>query len=181
MAKRHFLLLCAVGLVLLAVVGTLGYPQYERWRAERRARAAYEAALNKAPTPHPLTSALRSAPSVIAYRLDERKTGNKWEFVPRPDGRNLALPEQKRLADALDKVDFNPLIYKACAFVPGVEFRFMAGKDAVALRVCFHCNDLAYFGSGGQASKTVDFWRVNSELREIATKAFPEILGESKR
>jgi hypothetical protein len=69
---------------------------------------------------------------------------------------------------------------KACAFVPGVEFRFMAGSDAVALRVCFHCNDLAYFGSGDKASSTVDFGRVKGELQEIAKIAFLDI-RESKR
>lgn len=180
MDKRKVLVFSFAGIAVVTIVGVVGYPHYERWRAKQDALVELNALLNKAPTPHPLTSALRSAPSVIAYRLEERRDGNRREYVPRQDGKKLSPPEQTRLADAVDKVDFDPRMQKACAFVPGVEFRFMAGSDAVALRVCFHCNDLAFFGSGDKASSTVDFGRVKGELQEIAKMAFPDIL-ESKR
>jgi len=81
--------------------------------------------------------------------------------------------EQARLARALDKVDFHLEAVKACMFAPGIEYRFMAGKDEIALQVCFQCNDLKYYGGGG--SDTVDFGPVKAELLDLAKSAFPDL------
>jgi hypothetical protein len=64
--------------------------------------------------------------------------------------------------------------YKMCGFNPGIVYRFRRGKAAVAVAVCFDCNDLQFSPSGpGLTSGKLSFDPIRNELARLVRDSRP--------
>ena len=86
----------------------------------------------------------------------------------------LGQMHKDRLLAALTKIDFEPDEAKACAFAPGIEYRFASDGAKIALGVCFDCNDVAFIGGDGKLlSRIVGFGAAEAEMLGVAQTLFP--------
>ncbi len=126
-----------------------------------------------------ITGILERAGRVETLRIDgslearESGAAKVGDYPILSTGPQLNRAQSDRLRELLfDGANWQFNLAKGCEFMPGVDFRFVAGAEQVDVLLCFSCDKWAFLH--GDRFLVEDNDRARGALLRLACEAFPE-------